>query len=134
MLHLWKFQCFWRPMYKPVEHLRWSFYSKNSKPLSIFPKVFKTQEILYVTVVKILSSTIIFFSNLFFIKQRCTLLSIIHSLDSKLLDSTNYDLTQTLIFGNTSQISSNNFKIINASIDNWLRIWGNTFLQEFFNQ
>ena len=28
-----------------------------------------------------------------------------------------YDLTQTLLFGNTSQTSSNNFKIINALID-----------------
>ena len=35
---LWKFQNFWRPMYKPVEHLWWSFHCKNSKPLSIFTK------------------------------------------------------------------------------------------------
>ena len=27
---LWKFHYFWKPMYDPVEHLSWSFYSKNS--------------------------------------------------------------------------------------------------------
>ena len=53
----------------------------------------------------------------FFFNERRTLLSTIRSLDSKLLDSTDYDLTQTLLFGNTSQTSSNNFKIVNASID-----------------
>ena len=54
----------------------------------------------------------------FFINKRHTLLlSTIRSLDSKLLDCTDYDLTQTLLFHSTSQISSNNFKIINASID-----------------
>ena len=53
----------------------------------------------------------------FFINERRTLLSTIRSLDRKLLDSTNYNLTQTLLFGNISQTSSNNFKIINASID-----------------
>ena len=47
---------------------------------------------------------------------RRTLLSTIRSPDSKLLDFTDYDLTQTLLFGNTSQTSSNNFKIINASL------------------
>ena len=35
---LWKFQCFRRPIYNPIEHLWLSFYSKNSKPLSIFTK------------------------------------------------------------------------------------------------
>ena len=45
----------------------------------------------------------------FFINERRTLLSTIRSLDSKLLDCTDY--------GNTSQTSSNNFKIINESID-----------------
>ena len=63
------------------------------------------------------SSTHFFRHCPFFINERCTLLSTIRSLDSKLLDYTNYDLTQTLLFGNTSQISSNNFKIINALID-----------------
>ena len=53
----------------------------------------------------------------FFINKRRTLLSTIRSLDSKLFDCTNYDLTQTLLFRNTSQISSNSFKIINAAID-----------------
>ena len=33
----WKFQFFQRPI-NPVEHLWWSFYCKNSKPLSIFTK------------------------------------------------------------------------------------------------
>ena len=52
----------------------------------------------------------------FFVNERRTLLSTIRSFHGKLLDSTDYDLTQTLLFGNTSQNSSNNFKIINASI------------------
>ena len=63
------------------------------------------------------SSTQFFLHYPFFSNERRTLLSTICSLDSKLLDCTDYDLTQTLLFGNTSQISSNNFKIINASID-----------------
>ena len=63
------------------------------------------------------SSTHFFLHSPFFTNERRTLLSIIRSLDSKLLDCTDYDLTQTLLFGNTSQTSSNNFKIINASID-----------------
>ena len=53
----------------------------------------------------------------FFFNERHTLFSTIRSLDSKVLDFTNYDLTQTLLFRNTSQTSSNNFKIISASID-----------------
>ena len=52
----------------------------------------------------------------FFINERRTLLSTIRSPDSKLLDCTDYDLTETLLFGHKSQTSSNNFKIINASI------------------
>ena len=64
------------------------------------------------------SSTHFFLHCRFFINSRRTLLSNIRSLDSTLLDCTDYDLTQTLLFGNTSQVSSNNFKIINA-ID-WL--------------
>ena len=63
------------------------------------------------------STTHFFFHCPFFFNERRTLLSTIRSLDSKLLDFTDYDLTQTLLFGNTSQTSSNNFKIINASID-----------------
>ena len=63
------------------------------------------------------SSTHFFLHCPFFINERHTLFSTIRSLDSKLLDCTNYYLTQTLLFGNTSQISSNNFKIINTSID-----------------
>ena len=63
------------------------------------------------------SSTHFFLHCPFFINERRTLLSTIRSLDSKLLDCTDSDLTQPLLFGNTSQISSNNFKIINASID-----------------
>ena len=61
------------------------------------------------------SSTHCFLHCLFFINEKHTLLSTIRSLDRKL--STDYDLTQTLLFGITSQISSNNFKTINASID-----------------
>ena len=66
----------------------------------------------------------------FFINERHTLLGTIRSLDSKLLDCTDYDLTQTLLFGNTSQISSNNFKIINASIDHIL--WSKRLTNHFF--
>ena len=63
------------------------------------------------------SSTHFFLHFPFFINERCTLLRTLWSLDSKLLDCTDYDLTQTSLFGNASQTSSNNFKIINASID-----------------
>ena len=62
------------------------------------------------------SSTHFFLHCPFFINERRILLSTICSLDSKLLESMDYDITRTFIFGNTSQISSNNFKIINASI------------------
>ena len=34
----WKFQYFWGCTYNPVKHLSWSFYYKNSKPLSLFTK------------------------------------------------------------------------------------------------
>ena len=57
------------------------------------------------------SSTYFFLQFHFFIKESRTLLSTIRSRDSKLLDGTNYDLTQMLLFGNSSQISSNNFKV-----------------------
>ena len=63
------------------------------------------------------STTHFFLHCPFFFNERRTLLSIIRSLDSKLLDFTDYDVTKTLLFGKTSQTSSNNFKIINASID-----------------
>ena len=53
----------------------------------------------------------------FFINQRRTLITTLRSLDSKLLDCTDYDPTQTLLLGNTSQTLSNKFKLINASID-----------------
>ena len=62
------------------------------------------------------SATHFFLYYPFFINERCTL-STIRSLDNKLLDCTDYDLTQRLLFGNTSQNSRINFKIINASID-----------------
>ena len=41
----------------------------------------------------------------------------IRSLSSELLDCIDYNLTQTLLFDSPSQTSSNNFKIINTSID-----------------
>ena len=62
------------------------------------------------------SATHFFLHCPFFINERRPLLSTIRSLDSKLLDYIDYDLTQTLLFGNTSQTSSNNFKIINAPL------------------
>ena len=49
--------------------------------------------------------------------ERRTFLRTIRSLGSKLLDCTNHDLTQTLLFGNTSHCSCKNLKIINASIE-----------------
>ena len=58
-----------------------------------------------------------FLHSPFFINERRTLLSNIRSLDRKPVDCSNYDLTQTLLFGKRSQTSGNNFKIINASID-----------------
>ena len=65
-----------------------------------------------------IESTTHFFLNCpFFINERHTFLSTICSLDSKLLDCAHYVLTQTLLFGKTSQTSSNNFKTINALID-----------------
>ena len=47
----------------------------------------------------------------FIINERRTLLSTIRIRDSAPLHCTGYDLTQTLLFGNTSQTSSYNFKI-----------------------
>ena len=59
-----------------------------------------------------------FFLHFHFLdNERRTLLSTICRLDSNLLDCTDYALTKTLLFGNTFQTLSNNFKIINASID-----------------
>ena len=49
------------------------------------------------------SATHFFLHCPFFINERHTLPSTIRSLDSKLLDCTDYDLTQTLLFGNSSQ-------------------------------
>ena len=63
------------------------------------------------------SATHFFLQYPCFINESCTLLSTIRSLVSKLLDCTDYDLSQTLLFRNPSQTSSNNFKIIKASID-----------------
>ena len=66
------------------------------------------------------STTHFFLHCPFYINERRTLLSTIRSFDSKLFDFTDftdYDVTQTLLFGNTSKTSSNNFKIINSSID-----------------
>ena len=63
------------------------------------------------------STTHFFLRCPFFINERRTLLSTIRNLDSILLDFTNYDLTKTLLFGNTTQTSRNNFKIINARMD-----------------
>ena len=63
------------------------------------------------------SSTHFFLHCPFFINESRTLLSTIRSLDIKLLDCTDDDLTQTLLSGNISQIFSNSFKIINTSID-----------------
>ena len=63
------------------------------------------------------SSTQFFVHYPYFINERCTLLSTLRSLDSKILDYSDYNLTQTSLFGKTFQTSSNNFKIINTSID-----------------
>ena len=63
------------------------------------------------------STTHFFLQCPLFINERCTLLSTIRRLASKLLDCKNFVLKQTLLFGNTSQTLSNNFKIMNALID-----------------
>ena len=49
------------------------------------------------------SATHFFLHCPFFINERHTLPSTIRNLDSKLLDCIDYDLTQTLLFGNSSQ-------------------------------
>ena len=68
--------------------------------------------------VKILNPLLTFSSTVPSLIMKDALSSaLIRSLDSKLLDCTNYDFTQRLLFGHTSQTSSNNFKIINTSID-----------------
>ena len=63
------------------------------------------------------SSTHFFIRCPLFINERRTLLNTIRSLDSILLDFTDYDLTKTLLFGNPTQTLRNNFKIINAHMD-----------------
>ena len=63
------------------------------------------------------SATHFFLHCSFFINEIGTPLRTIRSLDSKLLDCTDYYLTQTLLSCNTYQTLSNNFKIINTSID-----------------
>ena len=83
------------------------------------------------------STTHFFLHCHFFVNERRTLLSTIRSLNSKLLDFTNYDLTQTLLFGNSSQTSRINFKIIKAPIDYILsskRFDEPLFLNKFFHQ
>ena len=62
------------------------------------------------------SSTHFFLYCSFFINKRCTLLSTIRSLDSKLLDCVPIIISHNL-FANTSQTSSNSFKINNPLID-----------------
>ena len=71
------------------------------------------------------SSTHFFFDCLYFINERHTLLRTLRSLDSKLLDRTDYELAQTLLFGNTSQTLNHNFKVISASI-NYI-LWSKRF-------
>ena len=82
------------------------------------------------------STTHLFLHCPFFFDKRHILLSTIRSLDSTLLDFTDYDLTQTLLFGNTSQTSSNNFKITNTSIiiSYQVRDLMNHFSNKFFHQ
>ena len=55
------------------------------------------------------SSTHLFVHCPFFNNKRHTLFSTTPSLVSRLLDCTDYDLTQTLLFGSTLKTSSNNF-------------------------
>ena len=88
-----------------LSHLRERKF-KHSFHDTINPLCYRSQDIE--------PATHFFFHCPFFINERHALLSTIHSLDSKLLDCTNYDLTQMLLFGNTTQTSSNNSKIINA--------------------
>ena len=55
------------------------------------------------------SSTHLFVHCPFFNDERHTLFSTTPSFVSRLLDCTEYDLTQTLLFGSTLKTSSNNF-------------------------
>ena len=52
-------------------------------------------------------------------------LYVVRSFDSKLSDCTSYGFTQTLVLGITFQISSNNFKTIDASI--FYVLWNKRF-------
>ena len=52
-----------------------------------------------------------------FVNERRTLLSTIGNINYKLLENTDSSLTQTLLFGNTSFVITDNTKILNATIN-----------------
>ena len=53
----------------------------------------------------------------FFINERCTLVSNISSIDTKLFDNTDFVLKETLLFSNGSHNLNNDFKITATSIE-----------------
>ena len=82
------------------------------------------------------SSTHFFLYCPVFINERCTLLGTIGSLDSNLLDCTDYDLTQMLLFGNKFQVSNFKFHPKFQAITSKLlthRYLTNHFLKYIFN-
>ena len=71
----------------------------------------------------------------FFINERCTLVSNISSIDTKLFDNTDSVLKQNLLFGNGSHNLNNDFKITTTSTEYLLStyrfdkplLWNSTF-------
>ena len=54
---------------------------------------------------------------LLYSNERPTILSSLVNIDHKLLDNTDFSLTQTLLFGNTTFNAKESTKIINLTID-----------------
>ena len=67
--------------------------------------------------VQVLNQPPIFFSSPIFYDKRHTLLSTLNNIDSKILESNDSYLTQTLLFGSTSFDSETNTLVLNATIN-----------------
>ena len=63
------------------------------------------------------SAILFFLPCLLYSNESRSLLSRLVSINHKLLDNTNFSLTQTLLFGNTAFNTKENIKIINLTID-----------------
>ena len=70
--------------------------------------------------VQVLNQPPIFFSSPIFYDKRHTLLSTLNNIDSKILESNDSYLTQTLSFGSTSFDSETDTLVLNATIDDIL--------------